>query len=288
MEAGSFEGAGFYEIDYMPVAAKDVLKNMSVRAVYVDKTTGEQFHSRIAEVKSVDSGIELIAPREVKKADGQYICSRVGSTGREYYCINAPRIPFEMPQEPVLPDGTPMAYYADFTFEDATLNYSTHDAAVLNQYNPYIASSFVDYGENWSDQIVNDGNLGLMIHRELRESELKDETVSGQIHAVYPFLISPDTKFTPVSPAAVASRAADVAEPELDVDHLSLAMMPASAPANVAVRADAYITTGIETVGMDGNASVEYYNLQGIRILNPVAGDYYIRRCGNSIDKIRF
>ena len=36
------------------------------------------------------------------------------------------------------------------------------------------------------------------------------------------------------------------------------------------------------------DATPEYYNLQGIRVLNPEAGQVYIRRTGTSVAKVRF
>lgn len=50
-------------------------------------------------------------------------------------------------------------------------------------------------------------------------------------------------------------------------------------------------TTGAgieEVITLDPNAPVEYYNLQGIRINNPAAGQIVIRRQGNVVDKVRF
>ena len=39
-------------------------------------------------------------------------------------------------------------------------------------------------------------------------------------------------------------------------------------------------------VVVDGDAV--YYNLQGIRVANPAAGEIYIRVRGSQVDKIRF
>ncbi len=45
-------------------------------------------------------------------------------------------------------------------------------------------------------------------------------------------------------------------------------------------------TTGVEAItAADNNATVEYYNLQGVRVSNPTTG-LYIRRQGSSIEKI--
>ena len=44
-------------------------------------------------------------------------------------------------------------------------------------------------------------------------------------------------------------------------------------------------TVGVEDIAVDENASVEYYNLQGVRIDNPTNG-LYIRRQGNTATKV--
>ena len=44
-------------------------------------------------------------------------------------------------------------------------------------------------------------------------------------------------------------------------------------------------TNGIANVGVDTNAPVEYYNLQGVRVANPEAG-LYIKRQGNTATKV--
>ncbi|MDE6526009.1 MAG: hypothetical protein K2L75_02025, partial [Muribaculaceae bacterium] len=43
--------------------------------------------------------------------------------------------------------------------------------------------------------------------------------------------------------------------------------------------------TAIDAVEADGNAEVEYYNLQGVRVANPESG-LYIRRQGNTVTKV--
>lgn len=46
-------------------------------------------------------------------------------------------------------------------------------------------------------------------------------------------------------------------------------------------------TTSItEIIQTDGNAPCEYYNLQGIRVMNPVAGEMYIQRTGTTAKKV--
>lgn len=51
------------------------------------------------------------------------------------------------------------------------------------------------------------------------------------------------------------------------------------------IAAEPVVTTGIATVNADANAPVEYYNLQGIRVTNPMKGQLYIIRQGKKTVK---
>lgn len=51
---------------------------------------------------------------------------------------------------------------------------------------------------------------------------------------------------------------------------------------------DAETVTGIDTIDADTDAKVEYFNLQGLPIANPQAGQILIRRQGDKVEKIRF
>ena len=43
--------------------------------------------------------------------------------------------------------------------------------------------------------------------------------------------------------------------------------------------------SGLESVAVDNEAPVEFYNLQGVRVANPEAG-IYIRRQGSNVTKV--
>lgn len=48
-------------------------------------------------------------------------------------------------------------------------------------------------------------------------------------------------------------------------------------------------TSGVEGIAVDdANAEAEYYNLQGVRVAHPAAGNIYIRRVGNTVTKILY
>ena len=46
-------------------------------------------------------------------------------------------------------------------------------------------------------------------------------------------------------------------------------------------------TTGMENIAEDLNAPAEYFNLQGIRVERPMAGQVYIVRRGASASKVK-
>lgn len=46
------------------------------------------------------------------------------------------------------------------------------------------------------------------------------------------------------------------------------------------------VPTGVESIEADANAAAEYFNLQGIRVNEPVKGQLYIMRQGNKVSKI--
>jgi hypothetical protein len=46
------------------------------------------------------------------------------------------------------------------------------------------------------------------------------------------------------------------------------------------------LSSGIEDVNVDANATAVYYNLQGIRVMQPVAGQVYIRNCNGQVSKV--
>ena len=56
----------------------------------------------------------------------------------------------------------------------------------------------------------------------------------------------------------------------------------------VAKGAGDIITTGIEDVTVEGEGEAEYYNLQGLRVAQPEAGQLYIKRQGGKAVKVRF
>ncbi|MDE5635973.1 MAG: chitobiase/beta-hexosaminidase C-terminal domain-containing protein, partial [Muribaculaceae bacterium] len=57
---------------------------------------------------------------------------------------------------------------------------------------------------------------------------------------------------------------------------------------NVKVQCENVINTGIDNVVVDNdeNTPVEYYNLQGVRVENPAAGQLYIKRQGSKATKV--
>ena len=60
---------------------------------------------------------------------------------------------------------------------------------------------------------------------------------------------------------------------------------PATAKMDGGLTFPGYESTGIGSIGVDGNADVEYFNLQGVRVINPEPGQILIKRQGNTVTK---
>jgi hypothetical protein len=46
--------------------------------------------------------------------------------------------------------------------------------------------------------------------------------------------------------------------------------------------------SGVEAVAADANAAAVYYNLQGIRVMQPVAGQVYIMNRAGKVSKVLY
>ena len=91
--------------------------------------------------------------------------------------------------------------------------------------------------------------------------------------------------------AATLNGKADVYFPGVKIDNLKRYGVQAILPNKKVIQIDREddIPTGIEGIGAeveDVNAPVEFYNLQGQRVVNPANG-IFIRRQGNNVSKVR-
>ncbi len=102
--------------------------------------------------------------------------------------------------------------------------------------------------------------------------------------------LSTQGKTSCVIDLAAASRAADNTEATYDVTIKATDGEHTSKAAKISFKTSELESSGIDnvTVGNDDNMPIEYYNMQGIRVTNPSAGNIYIRRQGNTSAKVRF
>lgn len=90
----------------------------------------------------------------------------------------------------------------------------------------------------------------------------------------------------PETPAAVRSR---VSEEEQPAENHPKLILYRGGTTPISTNADTFRgqTTGIEDIAADGSEA-EYFNVQGMRVANPVKGEVYIVRQGTKATKVRF
>ena len=116
-----------------------------------------------------------------------------------------------------------------------------------------------------------------------------------QVTSLYVFYrdvvtVTEGEKLMPLDPetrVAVRSRAADEAQPDV-VNHPKL-ILYRGGTTDITTDEETFHgqTTGIEDIAADGSGA-EYFNVQGMRVANPVKGEVYIVRQGAKVAKMRF
>ena len=139
---------------------------------------------------------------------------------------------------------------------------------------------------DWSTKAVEQGHLPLHINPLCKltgENGALDGDLSGYVDVIYPVVKTDGVTLRLKNSPAAAPRRADGETPTEAGD---IYLVGAKAPVEVNIsRSD--IVTGVEDVAVDNNdAPVEYYNLQGFRVMNPAKGQVYIVRQGNKVSKV--
>ena len=90
----------------------------------------------------------------------------------------------------------------------------------------------------------------------------------------------------PETPAAVRSRASEEDQP---VENHPKLILDRGGTTKITTDENTFRgqTTGIEDIAADGSEA-EYFNVQGMRVANPVKGEVYIVRQGTKATKVRF
>jgi hypothetical protein len=167
----------------------------------------------------------------------------------------------------------PIADYTEFETVDGQAWTATYDDAV----------------NNWSRLAAETGRLAIHVNPAYRYASesafLQDGALSGKIDVKVKVYVPLDEtrRYTIAGKTGSnaprrASGTAALVIPELtaaaDVEQIDLS--------------EAGLVTGIGQVTADDTATAVYYNLQGIRVNNPVAGQFYIEVCGRRATKILY
>ena len=150
---------------------------------------------------------------------------------------------------------------------------------------------------DWSTKAIQSGRLPIHInpayemteeeYNEGKNSTIKrrnDAVILVHVGAYYPVIAGEKVTFTPNTAAQPAAQRAPRAN-----SHDNVRMFQAMTTINADMKQGTQ-TTGVEDIiaGGDGDAPVEYYNLQGFRVMNPAKGQIYIVRQGDKVSKVLY
>lgn len=134
--------------------------------------------------------------------------------------------------------------------------------------------------DNWARLSANKGNIPVYVNYFwVQDKEATGENyrtgipnLSGYVAYHYPFVVADNS--------GIAALAAD--------DEHNMVTLTSVSPLNKAFMADE-VMTAIGNVTADADwADAEFYNLQGIRVMNPVPGQVYLVRRGADVTKVLY
>jgi hypothetical protein len=176
----------------------------------------------------------------------------------------------------------------------APLNFDFGDVKANDGYSEYAETSGSSWADNyadannWSKLAVSKGRLAVHLNPAYRyASEPTSSTKPGSdqnptlsVKILVPFAASAQ-KFT------FGSTTVNKARSQAASATTAIATLESKAYEATVDLSNASIATGIDQISADGAAAQDavYYNLQGIRVINPAPGQVYIVRRGNSATK---
>ena len=111
----------------------------------------------------------------------------------------------------------------------------------------------------------------------------KPANITGTFAAVYPVIKGSGLRYLINGAQAAAAKA------EAENEAVDLYLFQAKAESDVDFSDAKEITTGVEDIMADQiNGDTEFYNLQGIRVMNPAKGQIYIVRQGDRVSKMLY
>lgn len=285
--------AGTYDIEFLPVSADC---NIQIRGTYTNNNNKLTFHSRTSKA-SLSTEVVLAAPAAVDCV-GQYVVNKNIAADGDVYTYGVfvkDGLVFGM-------DGdTDRYYYADLDVEGAEIIDSKHYIASYDL-SPGMegwvknldaeGSDWFENGEDndWSSIVKSGVNVPVYLPAVATAADVKmleAQTIEGEIKAVYPFIIDPEAKLTPVASQAPHRAVTNGASGEISTAGKVMSYVPVSAPVTINVTNDNVIS-GVADVAADKAAEgeTEYYTISGVRVIGAPAPGIYIRRQGDSVSKV--
>lgn len=285
--------AGTYDIEFLPVSADC---NIQIRGTYTNNNNKLTFHSRTSKA-SLSTEVVLAAPAAVDCV-GQYVVNKNIAADGDVYTYGVfvkDGLAFGM-------DGdTDRYYYADLDVEGAEIIDSKHYIANYDL-SPGMegwvknldaeGSDWFENGEDndWSSIVKSGVNVPVYLPAVATAADVKmleAQTIEGEIKAVYPFIIDPEAKLTPVASQAPHRAVTNGASGEISTAGKVMSYVPVSAPVTINVSNDNVIS-GVADVAADKAAEgeTEYYTISGVRVIGAPAPGIYIRRQGDSVSKV--
>lgn len=277
-------------LDYLPAAL-----DCSVQAVYKNNRTGLTFHSRKG-TGTITNSVSLPAPTVSVETAKHQGWSR-NEEGQEFHAV--------VMLDYDVPEAGSLAYFADF---EASANdveepiichkginwvnlvdefYYLGQAFAGADWEPCEDESNFGYSNSWSALIRDSKKIPFYlpaVQRVESVDDLQSTEVTGNVYAKYPFLVNP--RVITKSGAETASRAADAVTLPEDLSGYELVLIP-SAPGAFNTTILATDLTGIEDIAADtAEGEEEFFTLQGVRVRGELAPGIYIRRQGNTAEKV--
>lgn len=275
------DATGWFDVDFLPLS--DEATNFSVRGEFKDKTTGLTFHSRTTPGTMTGDLPDFNEPTGVTVEgkfyqtgiDGMHTDMGAIDGHMRHYGVYIQEIPFKGVNKD-------LAVYGDYDFEGADFFAKGHPMCVADN---GITGVEIQSGSDWSCHMVSQEKLPLFIWADITSEDLRKaqtHELVGALHAVYPFLYKPQATVTPRSSAA-PRRAASLTDDKL----AGAALINVRTSGNLTINAkSSSVVSGIDAIEAGvAEGVVEYYNLQGIRVAEPVAGQVYIVNRGGRVAK---
>lgn len=280
-----------------------------------------EFNSDINPNTSVEYGPAINATADGYNSTGGYFEAKVNVTGSTYAEGTEWNINGEQTQRYPVTRWELSAY--DIDYQTGTDGHNeehdaTHGESTTYKYvrslkgDPINTPSYKEedfgttmyYNNNGFDDTHTKRNIGYCAEMFYTFGNVKDVVISEEALKKY---TEKDTEGNDKNPYALPFKSVNNADPDENGDYIhtltsantetaqddengiptsiTVYLRQVSKWAHATVTFETNITTGIEDVAVEAAAPAEYYNLQGVRVSTPAAGNIYIVRRGNKVTK---